>query len=67
MAKPFEGDPQTHLGKTLAYMDDARFRSFVWAVKGDTDLFATESTNIFSHIRNNGSYDYLTLHFQVVV
>ena len=23
--EPFEGDPQTHLGKTLAYMVDARF------------------------------------------
>ena len=64
--EPFEGDPQTHLGKTLAYMVDARFRSFVWAVKGDTDLFATECTNIFSHIRNECSYDYLSLDWGIV-
>ena len=59
--EPFEGAPQTHLGKTLAYMDDIRFRSFTWAVKGDTDLFAMENANIFAYIRNKCSHEYITL------
>ena len=60
--EPFDGEPQTHLGKTLAYMADPRFCSFTWAVKGDVDLYATdENDKFFWYIRNGCSHDYITL------